>query len=298
MGKHAYLIMAHHRADLLKELIKSIDDERNDIFLHIDKKSNLKKHNFTTKKSHIYFINPMKVNWGGYTQVECEYRLLAEAYIKEAYDYYHFLTGATYPLKTQDEIHLFFDKNKGMEFIGYDNKNDFSFRAKYYFLFNEAGKPSTIIKKIKWKIRKLVLYVQKLLNYNKLSNKDEFKNIIIKKGMAYVSITNEFVKYVLEKEPFVKHLLKHSISADEIFLQTLAYNSNFRDNLYNINDEFEGCLREFAWEDAFGLSRTGHNFIDEDLDYLLHSSKCFALKFEGKDGMNLIKKIREKKNIT
>ena len=31
--------MAHHRFDVLEELVKDIDDERNDIFLHIDKKT-------------------------------------------------------------------------------------------------------------------------------------------------------------------------------------------------------------------------------------------------------------------
>ncbi len=38
MNKHAYMIMAHHRPDLLQLLINSLDDERNDIIVHIDKK--------------------------------------------------------------------------------------------------------------------------------------------------------------------------------------------------------------------------------------------------------------------
>ena len=35
MNKHAYMIMAHHRPDLLQLLINSLDDERNDIIVHI-----------------------------------------------------------------------------------------------------------------------------------------------------------------------------------------------------------------------------------------------------------------------
>jgi len=38
MNKHAYLIIAYHQWDLLKVLIRMLDDERNDIFIHIDKK--------------------------------------------------------------------------------------------------------------------------------------------------------------------------------------------------------------------------------------------------------------------
>ena len=38
MKKHAYLIMAHTQPELLKKLLQMLDDERNDIYLHIDKK--------------------------------------------------------------------------------------------------------------------------------------------------------------------------------------------------------------------------------------------------------------------
>ena len=37
MEKHAYLIMAHNNFDLLQKELYLLDDERNDIFIHIDK---------------------------------------------------------------------------------------------------------------------------------------------------------------------------------------------------------------------------------------------------------------------
>ena len=37
--KHAYLIMAHNDFQILIEILKELDHERNDIFLHIDKKT-------------------------------------------------------------------------------------------------------------------------------------------------------------------------------------------------------------------------------------------------------------------
>ena len=39
--KHAFLIMAHGRLPLLRVLLSMLDDERNDIFLHIDRKSDM-----------------------------------------------------------------------------------------------------------------------------------------------------------------------------------------------------------------------------------------------------------------
>ena len=38
---HAYLIIAHEQFDLLESLLKCIDDARNDIYIHIDSRSEL-----------------------------------------------------------------------------------------------------------------------------------------------------------------------------------------------------------------------------------------------------------------
>ena len=39
MKKHAYLIMAHNNWKILEKLLILLDDKRNDIYLHIDLKS-------------------------------------------------------------------------------------------------------------------------------------------------------------------------------------------------------------------------------------------------------------------
>ncbi len=41
MSKHAYLVMAHNDWSLLSKLLRCIDDPRNDIFIHIDKKASV-----------------------------------------------------------------------------------------------------------------------------------------------------------------------------------------------------------------------------------------------------------------
>ena len=37
--KHAYLIIAHNEYPVLKSLLTMLDDERNDIYLYIDRRS-------------------------------------------------------------------------------------------------------------------------------------------------------------------------------------------------------------------------------------------------------------------
>ena len=37
--KHAYLIIAHNEWEILHTLLTMLDDERNDIYLHIDRRA-------------------------------------------------------------------------------------------------------------------------------------------------------------------------------------------------------------------------------------------------------------------
>ena len=122
MIKHAFLIIAHNEFMMLKKLIGAIDDYRNDIYIHIDKK--VKKVNEEevrswANKSNIYMMPRRKLYWGTYSIVDCELRMLKMA-VKNSYQYYHLLSGVDLPLKTQDEFHDFFD-NQNSEFLEYHN---------------------------------------------------------------------------------------------------------------------------------------------------------------------------------
>ena len=101
MNRHAYLIMAHHQFDFLKELLKALDHEYNDIYLHIDQK--VQDFDFTSlsgavHKSNLYFTKRLNVHWGGYSQTACELTLLKAAFPGH-YAYYPLLSGSDFPLK-------------------------------------------------------------------------------------------------------------------------------------------------------------------------------------------------------
>lgn len=280
--------MAHHRPDLLRELISAIDDARNDIYIHIDIKAKDLEWDITTQNSKVVLLPPMSVNWGGYSQVECEYRLLKTALQDCHHDYYHLMTGVTYPIKSQDYINAYLEEHNGTEYVGFDNKRDYSFRAKYKHLFCEGGKMPGVQGKIKFKLREYFLKFQRILGV------DHFKryNMVCKKGCAYWSITEAFAKYVVSKESMVHEMLANSISGDEIFVQTLLYNSKFNSKIKDFDDEYNGCMREIAWEHITKCNDPWHNFHLSDLEYLLNSDKWFALKFESDDGMELVQELK------
>lgn len=232
MSKHAYLIMAHGQFEQLKKLILLLDDPRNDIYLHIDAKS----HDFNqdqfvnlTTKAGLSFIKRKKVNWGAVSQVRCELELLESA-TKEYHDYYHLSSGSDLPIKTQDEIHAFFDENLGVEYLsiheGVMETKSYRDRIQvYHFLQELIGnkKSDSLIFKIEWDLLKL----QELLKIDRLKK----SNLVFQKGTNWFSITHELAKYAVSQAPQIRKMYKWTKCADEVFLHTLAWNSQFRDRI-------------------------------------------------------------------
>ncbi|MFF3023908.1 beta-1,6-N-acetylglucosaminyltransferase [Gottfriedia sp. NPDC057948] len=285
MNKHAYLIISHNNFEILKKLVQLIDDERNDIFIHIDAKvedfdfyffSNL------PQKSNIYFTDRISVSWGGFSQIESELILLESA-SKYNYEYYHLLSGVDMPLKTQDYIHDFFEKNKGKEFLGYSKKWDKT-RVKYKFYYNEIlrhknNSLSIVYKKL---LNKIFLVFQVLLIINKS------KEINFYKGTNWFSITDELVKYIIKNKQEINKIYKHSILCDEVFIHTLVMNSSFKDRLYRFyhEDEYEANLRYIDW-----VRGNPYVFKVNDFDSLINSEFLFARKFDEKVDFDIVKKI-------
>ena len=300
MKKHAYLIMAHNQFEILKELIMALDDNRNDIFVHIDKKSvdfPIDRLNGCVRFSGLYVIPRMEVNWGGYSQIACELHLMDCAREHGDYEYYHLLTGVFYPLKSQDYMHEFFELHSGMEFVGFDNSRDYGWRAKYVHLFSEIGKPITKRQKLQLFVREKYLGLQSKLNIVKGCT----KGIIFKKGIVYWSITQNAVDYILAKMDEIKKIYANSFCADELFVQTILYNSEFKGKIFDLKNDFSGSLRTAkppqSWESNAVknmVQNTRDNSLTvEDVDWLMNSGAFYAMKFIGDDGLNAISLIKE-----
>ena len=96
LEKHAYLILAHKSDYVLNSLLRLIDDERNDIFIHMDKRNrkyNESKTCLVVKKATIKHCERWKCAWGGYALVKAELSLLELATKSGNYSYYHLLSG-------------------------------------------------------------------------------------------------------------------------------------------------------------------------------------------------------------
>lgn len=287
--KHAYLIIAHNEPLLLQVLVDLIDDERNDIFIAIDSRSDIKLFkSLKAKKSGLTFTKQCDNRWGSVKQIETEYVLFETAQNSGCYSYYHLLSGQDLPIKSQDYIHEVCDKLNGKEFVGFVKETPESIKSveaktRYYYVFQNHFRYSSVPEKIVVKsIQIASLFFQKLLGVRRQYP------IKLKKGCNWVSITDEFCKYLIERKENVLRMFNHTFCPDEIFLQTVLWNSPFRTNVYDMEDEGHSCLRKIDWE-------RGHPYIWQTSDYdelMNENNECFfARKFSSKH-QGIIDKIK------
>lgn len=63
--KHAFLIMAHTNFSQLQTLIRLLDDPRNDIYLHVDKRAKTyRPDRIKVDYAGLVLIDRIRVNWG------------------------------------------------------------------------------------------------------------------------------------------------------------------------------------------------------------------------------------------
>jgi hypothetical protein len=277
--KHAFLILAHHEFGLLQTLISCLDDARNDIYVHIDKKvKNLPELHAAQAKLKI-LDQRVDIRWADYSMVEAEFALFWEAQKNGPYAYYHLLSGVDLPLKSQDCIHRFFEAHQGKEFIGYtltEMTPETVRRMQRWHLFPRHFSRRRNIYSV---FRSLFLRFQELLGLKRNTQ------AYFTKGSQWVSITEDMAKYFLSQEDWARKTFTHTFVPDECVMQTLCWNSPFREKLYNTQSDGEGCMRCIGWRN--------NKLIDwcaADYETLAASPALFARKFNSSD-MDFIHKI-------
>lgn len=284
--RHAYLIICHNNFQILCKLLTAIDDERNDIYVHIDKKtktvpySQLKS---SVRQATLTFIKRRKVDWGGDSQISVELALL-EAAVQKPHSYYHLLSGVDFPLWSQDTIHSFFQENIGKEFIRLDHNkkrmSEFQDRIRYYYpLQNRIGRNRGKYVAICERVQTFLLKLQKLMQINRLKRCP----LEIKKGSQWFSITHDLALELLGKRAIIRKYFRHSFCADELFLATLAYASPYHDDIVD-ND-----LRMIDWSRG-----NPYTYRIDDYEMLISSEKIFARKFDETIDMEIIIKLFSK----
>lgn len=266
--RHAYLILAHSNFYCLERLVCLLDDPRNDIYIHVDKKTEgfpFEKLSRLVCKSGLYYTRRTKVRWGSYSMIAAELILFGEA-SKKQYSYYHLLSGADLPLKPQTEIHDFFDRHQGTQFIScavemvVEEINAVARFAYYYFPFDKNGR---------------LVRLQKKAGFVRQTG-----GVTCGFGSQWVSLTHEAVTWILTQKNRIRKTFRLSFACDEVYKQTLLQGSAFKDALFpekhNPARRISHNMREIVWTGG----AHPQTFTKADYDYLSKSENLFARKFD------------------
>ena len=275
--KHAYLILAHNEPELLSLLIERLDDARNDIYIHFDRKLTVLP-DVKTRHAGLYILKDrVDVRWADVSMLEAEYKLF-HAVVDSGcqYSHHHLISGVDLPLKNQDYIHSFFAQHYGKEFIGLHQRpmNSRADRALHYWHpFARSFRGSGAIYEVKRIFRFLAVRSQVLLGIRRNTR------IPFHKGGQWVSITRELVDYLLEQEERALTIFAHTFGADEYFIPTLIWGTPFIERLFDATDESRGAMRYIGWRDDGQLI----DFTPQDLPALQQTEYIFARKFNSRD---------------
>lgn len=243
------------------------------IYIHLDKKtpiSNSQKQSISdsVKASRVEWVDRIKVSWAGYSQIKAELILLKAA-TKTYHQYYHLISGADLPIKTQDEMHAYFDKRSGTEFISVEESSAKGYDVmprigQYHFLQDKIGRNLGIAVAVLERVERLSLRVQKAFRIDRTK-----KDPIIYKGANWFSITHDMAKYVISRQRDIAAIFSFGIAVDELFVQTLAMSSPY---VQHINRD---CKRLIDWERG-----NPYTWRKEDFQEIMDSDAFWARKFD------------------
>ncbi len=269
--KHAVLITAHNNSSVTKRLLESLDDERFTFYFLIDKKSKTKETDYISilQKATTKFLPRININWGGYSQIQAELLLIKEA-INDKQEYLHFIQGADLALKTPDELDNFFEKRRGELFIDISREpSDFAnykVLCKHLLTNHRLFRTNRLVKILNHGFAHLQKPLMKCKkNYGQLYA-----------GSALWSIPYDFGKHLIQIESEIRQMYRYSLAADEVFIQTICMNSEYRNYVSDL-----GAARLIDWKNRVGNSPKTFTILDtEEIKKAIDNPNImFARKF-------------------
>lgn len=271
--RHAFLIIAHDCIDELQYLIKALDNNYNDIFIHLDKRASFGPEELSGLVSHstLTFLKRQKVVWGGSSQIEVELNLFEAAYAEHQYQYFHLLSGVDYPVKPMSYIHNFFENHNGENFIKIeDNPSNFDMRFDQYHLLQNVlvGKKRNL-----WKYADFAsCYLQRLIGIRRFRNNPDRP---MHKYINWVSVTEEVVALLVQHRSSILRQYRWTYCCDEVFLLAQIWNTPLRRTISPL-----GNLRFIEWKWFSKHDSSPRVLTIDDLDTLQEPDILFARKFQ------------------
>lgn len=293
--KIAYLILAHKRPGQFKRLVKTLNSETTQIFVHIDSRVDINQFQSVDTQHAIFLQDRMAPNWGGYSLLLTMLHVLRTAMAAGDFDYFQFLSGLDYPIKTDQEITQFYENAAGNSYLfsyplvpGAPKAETF---RRYYFVDQIAQLP----KGLHAAAHKFESLVSHILPDRTLNGYKPHR------GSQWICLHRDAAEYCMAylQTPKGKQFLdffKYSWGSDEIMFPILLLNSALAARIQF--DPYENDHANYA-ENMFALHYIDWNrnrerpaiFEDYDFDALKASKALFARKFNLEKSSALLARI-------
>jgi hypothetical protein len=262
--KIAHLIIAHHNPQMLERLVKHLKHPDADIFIQLDKKTDIVGFKYIEEQGYASFITGrVNITPGCFSFVQGVINGFREILKSgENYSHINLLSSQDYPLKPISEIHAFLFANPDKSFmhapeIPYQWQEGMKRLNRYSLCDMEIPFRS-----------KAEQLVNAILPQRKIPYQ------LVPYGRSpWFTITPLCAQYTinfLTQRPDLKRFFKYTRGVDELFFQTILMNSGLWKTIVNDNlryIEMDGADRQVV------LTRA-------DADKLLTSGKLFARKFD------------------
>lgn len=291
----AYLISAHTDAPQLKRLIEALHKDA-EFFIHIDKKSDISSFTSIIRGDNIHFIDERyDVRWGTIIEVHYQMALIREALNSaRPIDRIFFLSGMDYPLWSNERITDYLQSIGDKEILmGCDmthpdtpaGQRELYTTARPFFnigcLSNKSNERLGIVFR---KIRKALGMRKERI----LSN-----GWRLYKGSAWWCITPALARLLVDTfygNRAVYDYFVDSFGSAETFIQTVAFNSEFRSRCIEYEGPYPGLdvLTPMHFIDYEPVIKV----MDEtDYDRLVKSGKMFTRKVISGKSDKLVKTL-------
>jgi len=172
--KHAILLLSSYGISYMNNVLSQFsNDERFDIYIHIDGKTKIDiENNKTITRAKIKYIKHLfRAKRYSTEMVDTMLELLSISNKTDNYDYFHYFSDTCYLIKTLDEFYQFFIKN--------NNKSYMNYHLAQYFLYK--NKPLILYKGSQWLSLHSNIVIKLLDNVNLFHKyKEALKNNTIK----------------------------------------------------------------------------------------------------------------------
>ena len=312
MKKIAILFLVHKSPEQLSRLLRHLDDERFDFYIHVDAKSDINDFlpiESQVRSSQIHWIkNRVKTYFNDFSLVEATYSAMKDAFTVGEYLYYILLTGQDYPIKSNDTIYRellesypisFIDMygvdeacSAGVEWVERIGYNYFS-QSLRKWLLNLVGNKFYYSKKGRI-IKVIPKAYDKIMTILHNSPRKEIQQLGYKysAGSHFWILPDVSVRLIIDRYEYdkkINRIFHHIAAPEESYFQTILSSlpslqlpKGMLEQFGNADKEMDNpALRLIKWYEN-GVHTNGHPAIwtIDDKQTIDNAKALFARKFD------------------